>query len=142
MTRDEILKKDKNEILFNAVMKYKDNHDQDNYNNVLMSIFKDPNQTLILPSRIGNKKDRFDLKSIYDSDDNSYLVAYTDKSYIEDTDETFIIMSVEGIINKVLDDNTCNGLCLDPDTKLDNEDYNQCIILKEHILKIISLLNK
>ena len=68
-----------------------------------------------------------------------YLVAYTGKSFSERTDEAFISITIRGIKDKVLSDYKCLGICINPDLEIDDSNMmNQCIIPKEHIVKILN----
>ena len=118
---------------------YKNDRNQENYNQILLNIFSDVDKTLILPSKVRKDNNGFDLKSIYDSDGGMYLVAYTDSDFVEDSDEAFIEITIRGIIDKVLEDDICLGLCINPDLKIDDTNmHKQCIIPKEHIVKLLN----
>ena len=118
---------------------YKKDRSQENYNQILLNIFSDLDKVLILPSKLRNDNNGFDLKSIYDSNGGMYLVAYTDSGFVEDTDEAFIKITIRGIISKVLENDICLGLCINPDLKIDDDNmHKQCIIPKEHIVKILN----
>lgn len=125
--------------LSKLIKNYKNEHNQDNYNKILLNIFSDIDKTLILPSKVRKQKNGFDLKSTYDSSGGMYLVAYTGKSFSERTDEAFISITIRGIIDKVLSDDKCLGICINPDLEIDDSNMmNQCIIPKEHIVKILN----
>ena len=118
---------------------YKENNSQDNYNQLLLNIFSNLDKTLLLPSRVREEKNGFDLKSIYDSNGGMYLVTYTDKSFAESSDEAFISMTIRGIIDKVLSDDICLGFCINPDLEINETNmYKQCIVPKDHIVKILN----
>lgn len=121
------------------VENYKKNNNQENYNQILLKIFSDVDKTLLLPSKVRKEKNGFDLKSIYDSNGGMYLVTYTDESFAENSDEAFISITIRGIIDKVLADDICLGFCINPDLEInDTNMLKQCIIPKEHIVKILN----
>ena len=121
------------------VENYKENNNQENYNQILLNIFSDVDKTLLLPSKVRKEKNGFDLKSIYDSNGGMYLVTYTDESFAENSDEAFISITIRGIIDKVLADDICLGFCINPDLEIEGTNmYKQCIIPKEHIVKILN----
>ena len=136
---DEVIMTDVHNNLNEAVKMYKKEHSQENYNNVLLKIFSDVEQTVIVPAKLNKEKDGVDLKSIYAEDNNSYFVFYTDKAFIDrDNDETFLIITLKGIFDMILNSDIYNGVIIDPDLEIkDEKDYNQCIILKEHVITIL-----
>ena len=136
---DEIIMIDVHNDLNKAVENYKKEHSQENYSNVLLKIFTDVEQTVIVPAKLNKEKNRADLKSIYAEDNNAYFVFYTDKAFIDrDNDETFLIMTLKGIFDMILNSDVYNGVIIDPDLDIkDEKDYNQCIVLKEHVITIL-----
>ena len=137
---DEVVMTDVHNNLTKVIKSYKKEHSQENYHNVLRAIFSDVEQTVIVPSRLNKEKTGFDLKGICADDNNEYLVFYTDKAFIDrDKDESFLIMTLRGIFDSVLNTNSYNGVIIDPDLHMkEDKDYNQCIILKEHVVKILT----
>lgn len=124
--------------LSTIIENYKNNHNQENYNKVLLNLFSDINNTLILPSKARKDNDGFDLKSIYDNN-GMYLVVYTNGEFIEKNDEVFIKMTIKGIIEKILETEKCLGICINPDLNInDNNMMKQCIIPKEHIIRLLN----
>ena len=118
---------------------YKKTHSQDSYNKLLIKIFSNLDDILILPSKIRKSNDGFDLKNILDENGGAYLIAYTDEEYIENSDEAFINVSIRGIIDKVLSDDICLGICINPDLEINDSNMTkQCIVPKEHIIKILN----
>lgn len=110
---------------------------QENYNKVLLKLFTNVEQSLWLPSKIRSDKNGFVLKSIIDDNGKDYLIAYTDSKFIDKNDESFIEISFKGIIEKVLSSETCDGICINPDSEITiNNSNNQLIILKEYIIKL------
>jgi hypothetical protein len=136
---DEVIMTDVHNNLNEPVDKYKKDHSQENYNNVLLKIFTDVDQTVIVPARLNKEKNGADLKSIYAEDNNAYFVFYTDKAFIDrDNDETFLIMTLKGVFDMILNSDVYNGVIIDPDIDIkDEKDFNQCIILKEHVITIL-----
>ena len=125
--------------LSKLVDNYKKDKSQENYNQIILNIFSNIDQALWLPSKIRKDNNGFDLKSIYDSNGGMYLVVYTDSSFVEDSDEAFIKITIRGIIDKVLEDDICLGLCINPDLDINDDNmHKQCIIPKEHIVKILN----
>jgi hypothetical protein len=115
--------------LDNVIEEYEKINSQDNYNKLLIKLLSNVEQTLILPSRIRQENDGFNLKAIYNDKGNLYLVAYTNKKYIANNDESFIEISLKGILERVLNTEKCVGLCINPDINIDKDNtYSQCII--------------
>ena len=125
--------------LNNIVELYKKEHNIENYHNLLKAFFTDINQILILPSKMRDDNNGFDLKSIYDISGKSYLVAYVSSEFIKVEDETFIKISIKGILEKILKSENCSGLIINPDLNINQVNmYKQCILPREDIIKILS----
>ena len=136
---DEVIMTDVHNNLNEVVEKYKKEHNQENYHDVLRKIFTNVEQTVIVPARLNKEKNGADLKSIHADDNKSYFVFYTDKKFIDrDNDETFLIVTLKGIFDMVLNSDIYNGVIIDPDLDIkDEKDFNQCIVLKEHVITIL-----
>ena len=112
---DEVVMTDVHNNLTEVIKSYKKEHSQENYHNVLRAIFTDVEQTVIVPSRLNKEKTGFDLKGICAEDNNEYLVFYTDKAFIDrDNDESFLVMTLRGIFDPVLNTNSYDADKLRP----------------------------
>ena len=122
------------------VENYKNSGTQENYNILIMKLFTNIEQKLILPSIVRKDNNGFDLKSIYDFQGNSYLVAYTSDRYVNKNDETFLINTLKGIIEIVLNNKNCFGLIINPDKDINEKNREkQCIIPKEYIINLFKI---
>ncbi len=137
MNLEESIKGFENKELEKVIEEFKKNSIQENYNNVFKTLFTNIEQDLILPSKLRKDNNGFDLKSIYDENDKWYLVAYTSYKFVTESDESFLIMKLEGIIRKILEDEPCSGLIINPDKEIDSSNAkNQFLIPKEYIIKL------
>ncbi len=135
---DKTIMNDIHNNLKKVVDNYKKEHIQENYNSVLIEVFNDLEQTVIVPGKLNIEKEGINLKSIEAEDGKEYFVIYTDRSFIDsENDEAFLVMTLEGVFDTLIKGNVYNGVIVDPNLHANEEDDCwPCIILKEHIIRI------
>ena len=133
-------------LLSELINEFKNNRSQELYNNILIKVLGNPDKSLMVITKLeeNNKETlKATFKELRDDDNNSYIICYTtDYKEIDDEGGNIVVLNIKSILDTLM--TTCaEGIVINPDKAIDsNNKYNQCVIPKEYILKIIDMLKE
>lgn len=125
---------------------FKKERTQEKYNEVLKRIFLNLDKCLLVPTKLEDGGDELlgTLKDLHDEMGNSYVVAYSvDYKEIDNFGEALTLLKIKKILEIVANNEKSCGIILNPDKEIDdNNKFNQCVITKEAIIKVIKMCNE
>ena len=116
------------------------------YNEVLKRVFLNMDKCLLVPNKLEVVDDDLlgIMKEFHDEMGNSYVVVYSvDYKAIDNFGEALTLLKIKKILEIVANNENLSGLIVNPDREIDeNNKFNQCVITKDAIIKVIKMCNE